>query len=329
MQRMTIGMIAIAGLAACGQDGKAPPAAPGPKHAIDAGAAAAAPAPSIELTATAERGILTLTWRNAGAAPATIATHVSAGAHDHYDWLTVELADGHGPRRLGFVEDRTKAAIQTATLAPGATTTAAIDLVRWAIRADNGAPLAPGSYRVAVTWDARQATAGAQFLATAATALDITAPGPDGCEREGYRAPAGASLVLLGAQAPGGRALAYAGLYNAGTEAACVDSYVHTHEWQHDWLTVLYADGDKYHHVSRVIELDDARDKSYRVSVLLGPGQAIWHTVDVDAWARRARNGSEPLPAGSLYTQLAYDSSKETRAWAGELLSESFGLTVR
>ncbi len=155
------------------------------------------------------------------------------------------------------------------------------------------------------------------------------APLTEHCRRAGYKAPAGAKLALVGRQVAGGRALAAIGLSNTGTEAVCVYSFIATHEWQSDWLTIQYSDGGKYHHASRVIELDDSRDKSAPVSVLLGPGQTVWHTVDVDAWARRDRNGKEPLPAGSLYTQAAYDSTREHEVWSGKLLSEPFELLVK
>ena len=335
---MTRALLALA-LFACGHDAPvARPAAPADATpggnspaAVAAGtpaAAATATASPIDLTARTDAGVLTLTLRNTGTAPVEVATHVDAGGLPHLDWLTVELDDGRAPRTLHFVEARDRSALITATLAPGGTAVEAVDLVRWAIRGDGAAPLAPGTYAVRATWDSRRAGRGAAFVATATTTLTITAPASASCEAKGYRPPAGAHLTLLGHQAPGGRAMAYIGLYNDGPVPVCVYSHIATHETQFDWLTIQYADGAKYHHVSRVIALDDARDKSYPVSVLLAPGQAVWHTVDVDAWARRARNGSEPLPAGSLYTQASYDTSKETWVWAGALLSEAFELKV-
>lgn len=331
---VAVAVAVVIASAACGQDARAPapvtrPTATAPDaHAAPVAHAAPATSP-VALTAAAERGRLTLTLTNTGAAPLEVATRVDAGARPQYDWLTVRLDDGRASRALRFIADRDRAAVATAALAPGAAATETIDLIAWAIRAGNGAPLAPGTYRVEVTWDATQASRGVRFAATATTTLTITAPAPTACARAGYRAPADAQLIVLGAQAATGRATIYAGLYNIGAAAVCVDSHVATHEWQSDWLTVLYADGAKYHHASRELELDDARDKSYPVSVLLEPGQAIWHTVDVDAWARRPRNGAEPLPAGSLYTQLAYDTSRARDVWAGRLVSEAFELSVK
>lgn len=326
--------VALVASAACGHDARAPTPTLSPPAAAPVATAARAldarvVASPIALAASADRGRLTLVLTNAGAAPLEVATRVEAGLRRQYDWLTVTLDDGRAPRTLRFVDDRDRAAVAVTPLAPGAAATETIDLIAWAIRGGNGAPLAPGTYRVDVTWDATQATRGATFAATATTTLTITAPAAAACARAGYRAPAGAQLVVLGAQAATGRATIHAGLYNGGTEAVCVDSHIATHEWQSDWLTVMYADGGKYHHASRVIELDDARDKSYPVSVLLEPGQTIWHTVDVDAWARRSRNHAEPLPAGSLYTQLGYDTTGATDVWAGRLVSEAFELAVK
>jgi hypothetical protein len=326
MHRSTGWIAAIIACAGCGQDARPPAPVTGPPAAAPD---VRAPAPPIALAASAERGILTLTLTNAGPAPIEIATRVEAGARPQYDGLTVRLDDGRAPRALRFVDDRDRAAVVTTPLAPGAAVTESIDLIAWAVRAGNGAPLAAGTYRVEVAWDATQATRGVRVAATTTTTPTTTAPAAAACARAGYRAPAGARLIVLGAQAPTGRATVYAGLYNAGTEPVCVDSHVATHEWQSDWLTVMYADGAKYHHASRVIALDDARDKSYPVSATLEPGQVIWHTVDVDAWARRPRNGAEPLPAGSLYTQVGYDTTGATDVWAGRLVSESFGLTVK
>jgi hypothetical protein len=172
-----------------------------------------------------------------------------------------------------------------------------------------------------------------RVTATAASPFELDPP--DGasanCEREHYRAPAGAKLELRAAQsrsAPG-RAIVEVALHNAGTEAVCVTSHIHTHELQSDWLQLQYSDGGKYHHVNRVIALDDARDKSYPVSLLLAPGQTLWTSIDLDQWASRSRNGSEPLPAGSLYAEAIYDTTRETDVWSGRLVSAPFELKIK
>lgn len=310
-------------VAACGHEASRP---------VTSGSGSAPPVATspIQLTAAASHGVLTLTLTNTTSAPVTIASHVIGGRLANYDWLSVELDGGAaGTRELHFMSARDESGTITADVAAGAAHTAEIDLVQWAVEAGNGGPLVPGTYAVRATWDTSAQTQGVTVVATATTTLVVEPPGPENCAKDGYQAPAGAVLMLLGHQADTGRATVDLGLYNVGPVAVCVDSYIHTHELQYDWFTVMYADGGKYHHASRVIHLDDAREKSYPVSVLLGPGQTIWHSIDVDAWAKRDRNGKEPLPAGSLYTQIGYDSTHETDVWAGTLLSQSFGVNVK
>lgn len=130
-------------------------------------------------------------------------------------------------------------------------------------------------------------------------------------------------------QSASGRAIVQVALHNAGTEAVCVYSNIKTHELQNDWLTIRYADGDKYHHFSRTISLSDDRDKSYPVSLLLGPDQTLWYSIDLEQWAGRRRNGAEALPAGSVYAEAVLDASREDGVWSGQLTSESFELKVK
>jgi len=173
-----------------------------------------------------------------------------------------------------------------------------------------------------------------RISATTASPLELDPPDVSGgsaarCDREHYRAPAGAKLELHAAQSAHGRAIVEVALHNAGTEPVCIYSHIHTHELQSDWLQIQYSDGDRYHHVNRVLQLDDARDKSYPVSLLLGPGQTLWTSIDLDQWASRSRNGSEPLPTGSLYTEAIYDSTRETDVWSGRLVSAPFELKIK
>lgn len=178
---------------------------------------------------------------------------------------------------------------------------------------------------------AAQPTAAPRVLATTASPFELDIP--DGakrnCEREHYRAPLDAKLELRGSQAAAGRAVVSVSLHNAGPSAVCITTHIQTHELQSDWLRVQYSDGDTYHHIPRVIELNDARDKSYPVSLLLAPGETLWTSIDLDQWAGRARNGAAPIPAGSLYTQVVYDTSDETDVWAGRLVSPPFELKVK
>lgn len=331
--KLVVGLLLWAG--ACGQDARPrPPTAPAADDAAAAPTAPAVPPAStsapgpIAMSASAARGRLTLTFANTGATPLTVATHTAGARLPNFDGLTVELDGPGGPRTLTFVQDRDRSAVMTAELAPGASRIETIDLVEWSILGPTGASLAPGTYQLTARWDGARAGAGAAFLATATTTLAITAPVAGSCTNDGLPSPSAAKLELLAHQVPTGRATVEVGLYNAGDTRVCVHTHIKTHELQNDWLTILYADGDKYHHVSRVIRLDDDRDKSYPLSALLEPGQVAWQTYDVDAWARRARNGSEPLPAGSLYGQAAYDSTREREVWAGTLTAEAFELRV-
>jgi hypothetical protein len=176
--------------------------------------------------------------------------------------------------------------------------------------------------------------AGPRVAATAERPLVVELPdGADTpashrCASRKYRTPSGAKLELRAMQSPGGRAIVQVALHNAGTKAVCLYSHIQTHEIQNDWLTIQYEDGARYHHVSRSIELDDSREKSYPVAVLLGPDQTVWYSIDVAQWAGRGRNGAEALPAGSLYARAVLDASREDEVWSGKLSSESFELKV-
>ncbi len=147
------------------------------------------------------------------------------------------------------------------------------------------------------------------------------------CETAGYVAPKGASLDL---DVVANGAIADVGLRNAGKVAVCVYSHVATHELQHDWLTIQYNDGAKYHHFARVLHFDDARDKAAVVSTLLRPGEVIWHRFDLANWAARQSNGAEPLMSNKLaWPALAvYDTTRESRAWRGRV-EKRFTLKLR
>ncbi len=294
--------------------------------AADAAVAAAGP---IAMTATAARGRLALTFTNTSAAPVTMATHITGARLPNHDWLTVELTGPGGVRSIGFVQPRYRGGLVTVELAPGATHTEVIDLIEWASEGAGAASLAPGSYAITARWDASRVAAGAPFVGVATTTMTVVAPAAGPCTDDGLPPASASHLTLLAHQAPAGRATVEVGLYNAGDTRVCVDTHIKTHEIQSDWLTIGYADGATYHHAMRVIAFDDDRDKSYPVSVLLEPGQVAWQTFDVDAWAGRRRNGSEPLPAGGLSAQAFYDSTRETRVWAGKLTSAAFALRAR
>jgi hypothetical protein len=300
-----------------------------PKRAAPAVAEPQVAAAPVTMTATAARGRLELAFTNTSAAKVAIARHVIGARLPNYDWLTVELDGPGGKRTLGFVQARDESGVITVEVAPGATHVETIDLVQWSVEGPAGAPLAPGTYQLRAAWDTSKETRAVGVVASATAMLVVEPPGTAACTNDGIPDPSKTRMVLLARQAPVGRATVDVGLYNAGDTRVCVKTHVKTHEIQNDWLTIQYADGGKYHHASRVITLNDARDKSYPVSVLLEPGQVAWQQVDVDAWAKRERNGKEPVPAGSLYAHAAYDATRETDVWAGKLLSAPFGMDVK
>lgn len=193
--------------------------------------------------------------------------------------------------------------------------------------ADAGATAAAAASEAAPAEAARTAP---RVLATHASPYELDVPdgAKRGCDRERYRAPADAKLELRAMQAASGRAVVNVALRNAGSSAVCIYSHIQTHELQSDWLRLQYSDGARYHHVPRVIELDDARDKSAPFSVLLAPGATLWTSIDLEQWAERSRNGAEPLPAGSLHAEAIYDTTGRTDVWAGRLVSAPFELKV-
>lgn len=177
---------------------------------------------------------------------------------------------------------------------------------------------------------AEAARAAPRVLATHASPYELDVPdgAKRGCDRERYRAPADAKLELRAMQAASGRAVVNVALRNAGPSAVCIYSHIQTHELQSDWLRLQYSGGANDHQVPRVIELNDARDKSAPFSVLLAPGATLWTSIDLDQWAQRPRNGAEPIPAGSLHGEATYDTTGRTDVWAGRLVSPPFELKV-
>ena len=174
---------------------------------------------------------------------------------------------------------------------------------------------------------------------TTPAANGLAAPEPDGppapttiaaiadgtfCATPGYVAPAGARPELRHRTRG---AILELGLHNAGTEPVCMYVYIATHELQHDWLTVEYADPDKYHHASRTLRFDDDRDKSAPVAREIGPGATFWLGLDLQAWAARPRNGAEKIRSGDLYVTAIYDNRADDRAWQGRL-ERTFGMKI-
>jgi hypothetical protein len=150
-----------------------------------------------------------------------------------------------------------------------------------------------------------------------------TTPPPDAKARPACATAKGAKLELLAEQAPGGGARIRVGLHNTGTDPVCVYTSIATHELQHDWLELELTQGAK----KRSLRFDDDRDKSAPVTVSLAPGATDWQTFDVAAWAKRRRNGGEPLKKGEIAAHAIYDTTEETEVWAGRL-ERSFTLRV-
>jgi hypothetical protein len=300
MKRLGIMMLL---LAACRGENPAPPRIDGQPPAVSG---------PVTLAIATHGTELELTLKNVSAGALQLATRVEADRID-FDWLEVRLTDARGATKtMRFVSAREKSARIETTLAPGAIDVERLDLAEWANH--HGEELAPGVYQVEAIWDASRETGVAAFTAQASATLTVPAVSDSRCAIEGYRAPPGAKVQLLAHQVTGGGAVVDVGLHNAGTEAVCVWARIETHEVQSDWLTI--QDG------GRVLRLDDDRDKSAPVAVLLEPGATAWTTWDVGAWARRARNGGKALSSGSSWMTAIYDTTKETEVWAGKVQAQ-------
>jgi hypothetical protein len=148
--------VLLALLAACGSGKDAARATPGSDalgNAADPSPTATARSGDVELTAGSRGGVLELTFRNTGtAAIPQFATHIFGDDLPNYDWMELTLTDAAGQARaMRLVGSRDKSGIEAIALAPGAEHVIRIDLVEWANR--QGAPLAPGTYRVLAVWD--------------------------------------------------------------------------------------------------------------------------------------------------------------------------------
>ncbi|CAN5437112.1 hypothetical protein BH09MYX1_BH09MYX1_16040 [soil metagenome] len=97
--------------------------------------------------------MLDVTLDNRGTAPVCLYASVAANG-EHFDWMTVVIDGGPGPRRnLTFVDDRNRSAPISYELGPGSSLTKKIDLDAWARRRINGGrPLAPGGYTVSLDY---------------------------------------------------------------------------------------------------------------------------------------------------------------------------------
>jgi hypothetical protein len=105
-------------------------------------------------------------------------------------------------------------------------------------------------------------------------------------------------------------------LENTGADPLPVFSHVlAAGETHYDWFTVA-VDGPAG---ARTLTLADDRNRSAPIVVTLAPGEGLEHDIDVAAWARRGRNGGQPLPAGRYAARAAYEVPPNAQAWSGRL----------
>ncbi len=95
-----------------------------------------------------------------------------------------------------------------------------------------------------------------------------------------------------------------------------IATHVFAGEKQFDWLEVSLTDGAG---ALRRLRFMDDRDESAAVFVDVAPGATAHETIDLAAWAKRSDNGNAPLAAGTYKAKVVYDSTHETKAWAGRL----------
>jgi hypothetical protein len=266
----------------------------------------------VAMTAATRGSALDLTFTNQGKQPFSMDTYVHAGLVDHYDWLTVRLTSKATQRTLHFVETRTRAAPIRETIPAGGSVTRSINLVAWAIREGNGAPLEPGSYQLEATWETDDASCKGKCPVYKATArLEIAAPAQKSCEDTSK-----SGLELLARQVDGALEV---GLHHVDKGPHCVAAWIQTHEIQSDWLSLTLDPGTKQ---QRELRFDDSRDKSAPVFVELAPGSTSWTRWDLASWAQRARNGGVPMPKGAWWADVHYDASGEAKVWNGKLTTK-------
>jgi hypothetical protein len=101
---------------------------------------------------------------------------------------------------------------------------------------------------------------------------------------------------------------------NHGTAPIQIASHVFAGEKHFDWIEVNLTDtaGNQ-----RRLRFIDDRDESSKVVVTLAPGDSAHEIIDLAAWAWRKPNGKAPLAAGNYNGLVVYDSSTETKTWAG------------
>jgi hypothetical protein len=141
--------------------------------------------PSLTLMASTTGTTLHLTFTNVSTEPIDMPIRVHAGEL-HYDWLTIDVFepvyalpdeehdDRQALRTLTFVEERTKAGVQTVRIAPAGSHLETIDLARWLAKQP---PLWAGPYELRIRWRSTSDQPWVEPLYTE-TALYLDAPPP-------------------------------------------------------------------------------------------------------------------------------------------------------
>jgi hypothetical protein len=103
---------------------------------------------------------------------------------------------------------------------------------------------------------------------------------------------------------------------NKSGAAIHLATHVFAGEKHFDWLEVRLTDAAG---AVRKLQFIDDRDESGVVVVALAPGASVSESIDLAAWAARTTNGAAPLARGTYHALVIYDSSGQSRAWAGRL----------
>lgn len=126
-------------------------------------------------------------------------------------------------------------------------------------------------------------------------------------------------------------------LANVGKQPLRVASHVATHEVHLDWYEVVLTypvpsdegcAGVWAGRAERRLALDDDRDKSAPVEVTLKRGARLTHTVDLQDWAARARNGGQRIPPGFYKVEVVYHVADGNGRWHGTIRSGRIPLTI-
>jgi hypothetical protein len=277
---------------------------------------AAAPDP-IRLGAKTHGSALELTFTNVTGGPLEISKSISAGV-TNYDWLTVNLVPKTGSkdpavvtRQLHFTTERLASALITAKLAPGGTTTEAIDLVPWALR-DGGAPLAPGTYELTATWDASRDSL-TRFSARVTATLTIGTPiaWPTSC------ASATGNLELLARHTTG--TMIEVGLHNAGAAAICIQAPEGQCSLSEASLTLAIDPGKPKSTVIHFEELSICDKTTQAPVVELPPGATLWKRSSLGTIVSRGLHHIDVTYEMPLIQSPQLRSNRKFAVWRGKL----------